>query len=74
MDLPLQMLTGKGKGKENESPTVRLRVTWIGRQKKVADAGLPLQAPGKMFRRDITRIPLSSEEIDAVNICDIDLV
>lgn len=62
-----------GKGKEHEPSTVRLRLRWTGWQKKVEDAGLPLQAPGKMFRKDITRIPLSPEEMDDISLCDTDL-
>jgi hypothetical protein len=60
MDFPLQMIGGKGK--EKEQSVLRLGLKWTGLLSKVENAGLPTRPPGKMFRTDITRIPLALEQ------------
>ncbi len=63
IDFPLKITDGKGK--EKEPPLLRIGLTWIGRQTKVEELGLPTRAPGKMFRADIIGIPMSLEEREA---------
>ena len=48
-----------GKGKEKESPILRVGLKWNGRQNRVQELGLPICPPGKMFRPDFVGIPLS---------------
>jgi len=63
IDFPLKITDGKGK--EKEPSLLRIGLTWIGRQTRVEELGLPTKAPGKMFRTDITGIPMSLEEREA---------
>lgn len=60
MDLPLEMVSGKGK--EKEQPRVKIGLKWAGRQVRVQKAGLPITPPGKMFRTDYSGIPMSPEQ------------
>jgi hypothetical protein len=60
IDFPLTVLDGKGK--EKESPILRIGLKWEGRQTRVQKLGLPTSPPGKMFRTGFVGIPLSPEQ------------
>jgi len=60
VDFPLKFLAGKGK--EREPPLLRLRLNWAGRIAKAEALALPTHPPGKMFRPDMTPVPMSPEE------------
>ncbi|CZT45411.1 uncharacterized protein RSE6_05718 [Rhynchosporium secalis] len=55
-----------GKGKEVRPPTIKLRLKWAGRHAKVEEANLPFTPPGKMFKSNLSGIPLSQEERNLV--------
>ncbi|KAF4632149.1 hypothetical protein G7Y89_g5977 [Cudoniella acicularis] len=56
VDLPFSIT--EGKGKETETPILKLHLKWEGRIGKVEKLGFPTQAPGKMFQGGATAIPL----------------
>jgi len=60
VDFPLKFLAGKGK--EREPPLLRLRLNWAGRIAKAQALALPTHPPGKMFRPDMTPVPMTPEE------------
>jgi hypothetical protein len=52
----------EGNGKEVEVPTLKVALKWKGRLQVVTEAGLPSHAPGRMFRKEFTGIPLPFAE------------
>ncbi|KAG4443173.1 hypothetical protein IFR05_001315 [Cadophora sp. M221] len=56
-----------GKGKEVRPPLIKLHLKWAGRQAKLQESMLPFASPGKMFKQNLTGIPLSQEQRDAAN-------
>ncbi|CAG8954629.1 hypothetical protein HYFRA_00004549 [Hymenoscyphus fraxineus] len=64
IELPMKEVAGKGKG--TDPALLRLHVKWNGRYRRLEELGLPMVAPGKMFRKDYTDIPMSLEERTAL--------
>lgn len=60
VEFPLKYFAGKGK--EKEPPILKLGLKWAGRMAKVEQLGLPIRAPGKMFRLETRPVPLAPED------------
>ncbi|KAK0119783.1 hypothetical protein ONS95_011216 [Cadophora gregata] len=59
LEFPITLIR---KGKQIQSPMIKLGLRWAGRQARLEEANISSIPPGKMFKPSLTGIPMSQEE------------